>query len=153
MLRDYLNAKGLWGPAEKLPKPPTTTEITLFVEDNRGGPQVDLPRFDWMSTFKSRWNDELAYLLALDFRNTLLQSPSCALFEEDEQYNSLKYIKSKIVSKLGRIRTSYKNYQPPSSSSKENEAEKKSRLSAKKGFQDKMARRLSRRIGVSFLRL
>lgn len=148
LLRDYLTGKGLRASPEDLPAPPSSLEINLFIEDNEGGPSVDTPRFDWFSTFKSAWNDELAYMLAIEFRDILQESSNSALFEADEDFTSPMYIKAKLVSTLSRVRKSYKDFQPSPANATENDAQKKSRLQAQKAFQQKMARRLSRRIGV-----
>lgn len=156
LLRDYLDGKGLWGSADKLPAPPTSFQIESFIEDNQGGPQADSPQFDWTSTFKSAWNDELAYMLALDFRDTIICSTNTTtktLFEKDDRYTSTMHIKKKIISKLARVRANWKNQQPPPPDAYETAAEKKSRIGAKKALQDKMARRLGRRIGVGLLAL
>lgn len=150
-MRDYLAGKGLRSSPENLPSPPSSFEIQLFVEDNEGGPSVDTPRFDWLSTFKSAWNDELAYMLALEFRGILQQSSNSALFEADKEFTSPKYIKAKLVSALARVRKSYKDFQPLPANAKETETQKKSRLQAQKAFQQKMGRRLSRRMGVGLI--
>ena len=149
-MRDYLADKGLRSSPENLPSPPSSVEIQLFIEDNQGGPSVDTPRFDWLSTFKSAWNDELVYMLALEFCGILQQSSNSTLFEADKEFTSTKYIKAKIVLALARVRKSYKDFQPLPSNAKESETQKKSRLQAQKAFQQKMGRRLSRRIGVGF---
>lgn len=150
-MRDYLTGKGLRASPEDLPAPPSSFEINLFIEDNQGGPSVETPRFDWLSTFKSAWNDELAYMLALDFRGILQQSSNLALFEADKDFTSPKYIKAKLVSTLSRVRKSYKDFQPSPANAKETDPQKKSRLQAQKAFQQKMARRVSRRIGVGLI--
>ncbi|KIK00171.1 hypothetical protein K443DRAFT_7839 [Laccaria amethystina LaAM-08-1] len=148
LLRDYLTGKGLRASPEDLPAPPSSFEINLFVEDNQGGPSVDTPRFDWFSTFKSAWNDELAYMLAIEFCGILQESSNSALFEADKDFTLPKYIKAKLVSTLSRVRKSYKDFQPSPVNAKENDSQKKLRLQAQKAFQQKMAHRLSRRIGT-----
>jgi len=108
---------------------------------------VETPRFDWLSTFKSAWNDELAYMLVLDFRGILQQSSNLALFEADKDFTSLKYIKVKLISTLSQVHKSYKDFQPSPANARETDPQKKLRLQAQKAFQQKMACHVSRRIG------
>ncbi|KAF8871218.1 hypothetical protein BD779DRAFT_1478367 [Infundibulicybe gibba] len=103
------------------------------------------PRFDWFTSFSSKWNDELLYLLAVDFLPKLKDTEAIKF---EEEWRDVDYIKDKIARKLMHTRCEYKDRAPPDPSSSESLAVKTSRVKKNKERVHKQTRRNSRRSGT-----
>ena len=145
LIRDYLRQKRVLGP--EVLSSPEASEVEDFVDNNHGGPSLEVPRFCWVETFESTWNQQALFVLAADLRPRLLESEIGG--QLDAKYTTIAALKKTIAIKLERTREDYNINTPPPIDSRDTVVDKLSRYSKKKNIILKQNRRNGRRKGVS----
>ena len=147
LIRDYLRQKRVLGPHNKVLSSPEASEVEDFVDDNHRGPSMEAPRFCWVETFESPWNQQALFILASDLRPKLVESEIGG--QLDGKHTSIAALKKTIAIKLKRTREDYNINTPPPLDSRDTVVDKLSRYSKKKDIILKQNRRNGRRKGVS----
>lgn len=147
LIREHLHHKCILGHHDKILLSPEASEVEDFVNDNQGGPSLEVPCFYWAESFESTWNQQVLFILATDLCPRLLESEIGGQLEA--KWTSIVALKKTIAIKLKRTCKDYNMHTSPPINSQEMAVEKVAWFSQRKDTILKQNRRNGCCKGVS----